>query len=61
MANNSLRTWRKSSYSEAASTCVEVCVTPEYTGIRDTKNRSAGALVVRANAFAVLLESLRDR
>jgi hypothetical protein len=60
VSNNSLKTWRTSSYTDAGGTCVEVCVTPEHTGIRDTKNRSAGTLVVRASAFAILRESLRD-
>lgn len=38
--------WRKSSYSAGDGNCVEVAVTREGIGVRDTKNRAAGRLTV---------------
>jgi hypothetical protein len=37
--------WRKSSYSDAED-CVEVGHGPDLVGVRDTKNRGGGQLVV---------------
>jgi Domain of unknown function (DUF397) len=38
--------WRKSSYSGTESACVEVAMTQGTVGIRDTKNRNGGVLVI---------------
>ncbi|MDA3626795.1 DUF397 domain-containing protein [Saccharopolyspora sp. WRP15-2] len=38
--------WRKSSYSNGGGNCVEVAVGVGRTGVRDTKDRAGGVLVV---------------
>ncbi|PKW14024.1 DUF397 domain-containing protein [Saccharopolyspora spinosa] len=37
--------WRKSSYSGEESDCVEVGISPDLVGVRDTKDRDGGTLV----------------
>jgi hypothetical protein len=51
--------WRKSSFSGAQGQCVELAVRPRVTGIRDTKRRDAGALVLPDAARAALLAFVR--
>lgn len=53
------REWRKASFSGAGNDCVELAVTPAVTGIRDTKNRALGALVLPDGARAALLTFVR--
>ncbi|GAB3557222.1 hypothetical protein J2S53_003462 [Actinopolyspora lacussalsi] len=36
--------WSKSSYSATSNACVEVAVTSQSVGVRDTKDREGGAL-----------------
>lgn len=43
--------WRTSSYSGTQGNCVEVAHTLDVVGVRDTKNRDAGALLVAADAW----------
>lgn len=43
--------WRKSSYSTNDSNCVEVALAPALVGIRDTKDRDGGTLVLPASAW----------
>ena len=51
--------WFKSSYSNAASTCVEVRFAGDAVLVRDSKNRVHGpTLVVTTTAWAALLEGL---
>lgn len=46
-------TWRKSSYSGSqGDNCVEVRPTIDAVAVRDTKNRSAGMVVVTASAWS---------
>ncbi|CAM4146923.1 DUF397 domain-containing protein [Kibdelosporangium persicum] len=47
--------WRKSSYSESTSECVEVAYLPGSVAIRDTKNRNAGTLVIPGPAWRALI------
>ncbi|APU18746.1 DUF397 domain-containing protein [Actinoalloteichus sp. GBA129-24] len=51
--------WRKSSRSGSQSDCVEIGQTPGIVGIRDTKNRDGGALMVDRAAFAAFLTSVK--
>ena len=43
--------WRKSSYSGTQGSCVEVAYASDVVGVRDTKNRDGGALLVAADAW----------
>lgn len=50
--------WRKSSYSASGSQCVEVALASKV-GIRDTKDREGGVLVVSAAAWVVFTRRVR--
>ncbi|WP_051712638.1 DUF397 domain-containing protein [Actinoalloteichus caeruleus] len=54
--------WRKSSRSGAESNCVEVGSSVELgvVGIRDTKNRGGGTIVVGRGAFAAFVDAVRS-
>jgi environmental stress-induced protein Ves len=43
--------WRKSSRSNGGGACVEIAVLPEAAAVRDSKNLSAGALVLDTDAW----------
>ena len=47
--------WRKSSYSNSTDTgaCVEVAIAADTVGIRDTKNRAAGALRIPGPSWRI--------
>ncbi|APU13554.1 DUF397 domain-containing protein [Actinoalloteichus fjordicus] len=47
--------WRKSSRSGQQTDCIEVGHAPGLVGIRDTKNRGGGTLVVDRAAFDAFL------
>ncbi|PPK64763.1 uncharacterized protein DUF397 [Actinokineospora auranticolor] len=51
--------WRVSSFSLPNNDCVEVGRGPGETLIRDTKNRSAGALHLTPHSLAALLHSVK--
>jgi hypothetical protein len=52
-------TWRKSSYSGPnGGDCVEVAVTDDVTGVRDSKNLTGSALIFRTQAWTALLDHL---
>jgi hypothetical protein len=53
------RSWSKSTYSSEDSACVEV-VRAERVGVRDTKNRAAGALEVPAVTWGAFLTVVKD-
>jgi hypothetical protein len=53
-----LSPWRKSSHSGSNGGCVEVTLSPEAAGVRDTKDRDGGTLQFTApnwRAFAAHL------
>ncbi len=54
------REWRKSLRSNAQSFCVELSVASTWTGVRDTKNREAGALTFSSVTWAAFLESIKN-
>ncbi|GAA5156969.1 MULTISPECIES: DUF397 domain-containing protein [Amycolatopsis] len=47
--------WRKSSYSGGGNDCVEVALLAERVGVRDSKDRDAGALSVSPSGWRGLL------
>lgn len=51
--------WRKSSYSGSETECVEVALTQNVVGVRDTKDRDGGTLSLSASAWSALLENQR--
>ncbi|AOS64455.1 putative DUF397 family protein [Actinoalloteichus hymeniacidonis] len=51
--------WRKSTRSATATNCVEIGQAPGLIGIRDTKNRDGGTLVVSPAAFRSFLTAIR--
>lgn len=53
-------TWRKSSRSQNASECVEVKLSADEVGVRDTKDRPGGQLTVPADAWQAALNRLRQ-
>jgi hypothetical protein len=55
------RTWRKSSRSGSAAQCVELAVTEQVTGVRDTKNRDGGTLEFGVRAFSAFLADVKRR
>lgn len=50
--------WRKSSYSGDQTNCVEVAL-GSVVGVRDTKDRAAGALTLAAGSWSVFLAEVR--
>jgi Domain of unknown function (DUF397) len=51
-------TWRKSSYSGGGNDCVEVLLSAETVGVRDSKNPTAGALTVPTGSWRALLHAV---
>jgi hypothetical protein len=52
--------WRKSSYSSSEGQCVEVSLAAERAGVRDTKDRDGGALVVPSTSWRAFTAMLGD-
>ncbi|MEC3978546.1 DUF397 domain-containing protein [Amycolatopsis sp. H20-H5] len=52
-----ITTWCKSSYSGTQVNCVEVAVA-QVVRIRDTKDRTGGALALPANAWAAFVRGI---
>jgi hypothetical protein len=51
--------WRKSERSGTGEGCVEVAITEDQLGVRDTKNRLGGALVFPLSAWGSLMASVK--
>ncbi|WP_084643400.1 DUF397 domain-containing protein [Actinoalloteichus hymeniacidonis] len=47
--------WRKSGRSQNTTNCIEIGRVPGFVGIRDTKDRSRGTVVVGERAFTAFL------
>ncbi|GAA4611184.1 DUF397 domain-containing protein [Saccharopolyspora hordei] len=52
--------WFKSSYSSNPAGCVEVAMTPELVGVRDTKDRDGGTLVFTKQKWASFIASVKE-
>ncbi|MCX2730849.1 DUF397 domain-containing protein [Saccharopolyspora sp. NFXS83] len=50
--------WFKSSYSSSSQGCVEVALTPAVVGIRDTKDRDGGTLIVDRERWKSFLRAV---
>ena len=50
--------WFKSSYSSSSQGCVEVAMTTSVVGVRDTKDRAGGTLVVPREHWRAFLRSV---
>lgn len=51
--------WFKSSRTVEHNQCVEVAMTPDAVGIRDTKNRCAGHFTVSPTTFAAFIADVK--
>ncbi|AOS61115.1 DUF397 domain-containing protein [Actinoalloteichus hymeniacidonis] len=51
--------WRKSTRSGTDTNCVEVGLAEDVVGLRDTKNRDGGTLVVSRTRFTALLTAVK--
>lgn len=60
MASDLLTTWRKSSYSDTATNCVEVAPVPSGTAVRDSKNPTDGFLTVRAREWTAFIDTVKS-
>ncbi|AOS64175.1 DUF397 domain-containing protein [Actinoalloteichus hymeniacidonis] len=59
MTHGELTGWHKSTRSAHQGGCVEVGDAPGVVGIRDTKNRAAGTLVVDRVTFSAFLDAIK--
>ncbi|HVK25179.1 MAG TPA: DUF397 domain-containing protein [Actinokineospora sp.] len=51
--------WRKSSYSSGTDNdCVEVALTPDHAGIRDSKNADGPNLAVPPTTWSAFIDSV---
>ncbi|MGW3467105.1 DUF397 domain-containing protein [Saccharopolyspora sp. NPDC000995] len=51
--------WFKSSYTSNAAACVEVAMTPDLVGVRDTKDRDGGTLLFGPRQWATFVASIK--
>jgi hypothetical protein len=51
-------TWRKSTFSGTNSNCVEVAVSPDRVGVRDSKNSEGPRLSVPPASWTSFLSTL---
>ncbi|AOS64799.1 DUF397 domain-containing protein [Actinoalloteichus hymeniacidonis] len=60
MATPNYPTWRKTSRSNGqGGECIEIGSAPGWVGIRDTKNRDGGTLVVDRAVFGAFLAAVK--
>lgn len=52
--------WTTSSYSGGNGNCVEVAMGVERTGVRDSKDRDGGLLLVSAGSWASFLAATKS-
>ncbi|ASU78935.1 DUF397 domain-containing protein [Actinopolyspora erythraea] len=52
-------TWRKSSRSQGADNCVEVAVTSDNVGVRDSKDREAGFFTATGSQWSAFLDAVK--
>lgn len=50
--------WRKSSHSGGGNDCVEVALSAERVGVRDSKNPAGGTLSVSPRGWRALLRAV---
>ncbi|MBB5800544.1 hypothetical protein F4560_000312 [Saccharothrix ecbatanensis] len=53
-------TWRKSARSSTNAACVELVVSAESTGVRDSKQPAAGELNFPRGSFGAFLTALKN-
>ncbi|PZG16539.1 DUF397 domain-containing protein [Micromonospora craterilacus] len=51
--------WRKSTRSSGGGNCVEVADSGALVGIRDTKDRAGGTLVISSDAWGGFIDAVR--
>ncbi|WP_190819877.1 DUF397 domain-containing protein [Saccharopolyspora pogona] len=51
--------WAKSSYSSNSHYCVEVAITLDSVGVRDTKDRDGGTLLFGPRQWAAFVASIK--
>ncbi|CCH29128.1 DUF397 domain-containing protein [Actinosynnema sp. NPDC047251] len=51
--------WRKSSLSNQVNACVEVLLTRQTSGVRDSKNASGAVLAFPVASFAAFRDSVK--
>ncbi|AUS79712.1 DUF397 domain-containing protein [Actinoalloteichus sp. AHMU CJ021] len=59
MTTQELTGWRKARASGPQGDCVEVGGAPGVAGIRDSKNRGGGVLVVDRQVFAAFIDAVK--
>lgn len=52
--------WHVSSYSANNAHCVEVALTTDMVGVRDTKDRRGGTLVLAPEAWSAFVGRIKD-
>ena len=50
--------WRKSSYSDATNTCVEVAFAGRVAGLRDSKQADGPVLTIPVSSLNALLDTI---
>lgn len=51
--------WRTASYTTEQGHCVEVALTPERVGVRDSKHRAGGHFDVSPDAWAAFIAAVK--